>query len=285
MKSVAIISKPGRTQLPEVAARLVKWLKAHDYAVLADSDTCGALSGLECVARETIAARKPEFVVVLGGDGTMLAAARAVAKAGIPILGVNLGSLGFMTEVRLEELDTTLDAVERKQAVFDARAMLRCELVRDGESADEYEALNDIVVNKAALARMVDFDVYVNRQFVSNYKADGVIVATPTGSTAYSLAAGGPILTPKVNAFVITPVSPHALTNRPLVVPDESEIAIEVKQPQEEAYLTVDGQTGEPLRQGDRIVCRKSKHTIQLLHLPQRSFFDLLRTKLKWGER
>ncbi|MBI2677426.1 MAG: NAD(+)/NADH kinase [Candidatus Koribacter versatilis] len=285
MKSVAIISKPGRPQLPEVAARLVKWLKAHSYAVLADTDTCSVLPGLECVARETIAARKPEFVVVVGGDGTMLAAARAVAKAGIPILGVNLGSLGFMTEVRLEELEATLDAVERKQAVFDVRAMLRCELVRDGNAAEEYEALNDIVVNKAALARMVDFDVYVNRQFVSNYKADGVIVATPTGSTAYSLAAGGPILTPTVNAFVITPVSPHALTNRPLVVPDESEIAIEVKQPQEEAYLTVDGQTGEPLRQGDRIVCRKSKHTIQLLHLPQRSFFDVLRTKLKWGER
>jgi len=283
MKTVAIIS--GRPQLAEVAARLVKWLGSNGYGVIADAESCGVVPGLECVAREAIPARKPEFVVVLGGDGTMLAAARSVAQAGIPILGVNLGALGFMTEVRLEELETTLDALAHHQCVIDARAMLHCQLVRGGKCVETYEALNDIVVNKAALARMVDFDVYVNQQFVSNYKADGVIVATPTGSTAYSLAAGGPILTPEVSAFVITPVSPHALTNRPLVVPDRSEIMIEVKQPQEEAYLTVDGQTGGPLSQGDRIVCRKSEHTIQLFHLPQRSFFDVLRTKLKWGER
>jgi NAD+ kinase len=285
MKTVAIISKPGRPQLAEVAARLVKWLGANGYGVIADAQTCSVAPGLECTAREAIAARKPEFVVVLGGDGTMLSAARSVAQAGIPILGVNLGSLGFMTEVRAEELETTLAALARNQCVIDARAMLHCQLVRDGKCVAAYEALNDFVVSKAALARMVDFDIYVNQQFVSNYKADGVIVATPTGSTAYSLAAGGPILTPDVNAFVITPVSPHALTNRPLVVPDRSEIVVEVKQPQEEAYLTVDGQTGGPLLQGDRIVCRKSEHTIQLLHLPQRSFFDVLRTKLKWGER
>jgi len=285
MNTVAIISKPGRPHLADVAARLVKWLGANGYGVIADAETCGVASGLECVAREAIAARKPQFVVVLGGDGTMLSAARAVAQAGIPILGVNLGSLGFMTEVRLEELEATLDALARNNCVIDARAMLHCEHIRAGKCVTAYEALNDIVVSKAALARMVDFDVHVNQQFVSNYKADGVIVATPTGSTAYSLAAGGPILTPAVDAFVITPVSPHALTNRPLVVPDCSEITIEVKQPQEEAYLTVDGQTGGPLRQGDRVVCRKSDHTIQLFHLPQRSFFDVLRTKLKWGER
>jgi len=285
MKTVAIISKPGRPQLAEVAARLVAWLKGHDYSAIADPETCGVVAGLESVAREAIAARKPAFVVVLGGDGTMLSAARAVAQAGIPILGVNLGSLGFMTEVRLEELEATLDALASNNCVIDARAMLHCEHIRAGKCVAAYEALNDIVVSKAALARMVDFDVHVNQQFVSNYKADGVIVATPTGSTAYSLAAGGPVLTPAVDAFVITPVSPHALTNRPLVVPDRSEIAIEVKQPQEDAYLTVDGQTGGPLRQGDRVVCRKSDHTIQLFHLPQRSFFNVLRTKLKWGER
>ncbi|MDP9267298.1 MAG: NAD(+)/NADH kinase [Acidobacteriota bacterium] len=285
MKTVAIISKPGRPQLAEVAARLVQWLRANGYGVLADAETCAVVGGLECAAREGIVGRKPEFLVVLGGDGTMLAAARSVSQAGIPILGVNLGSLGFLTEVRLEELEATLDALTHHQCVIDARAMLHCQLVRGGKCVAAYEALNDIVVNKAALARMVDFDVYVNQQFVSNYKADGVIVATPTGSTAYSLAAGGPILTPDVDAFVITPVSPHALTNRPLVVPDRSEIMIEVQQPQEEAYLTVDGQTGGPLRQGDRIVCHKSEHTIQLLHLPQRSFFDVLRAKLKWGER
>ena len=285
MKTVAIISKPGRPQLPDAVTRLVKWLKHHQYGVIADEATCFALPGIECIAREEVPARKPEFVVVLGGDGTMLAAARAVAKAGIPILGVNLGSLGFMTESRLEELETTLDAVAANKAVTDRRAMLHCQLVRGGQCVEAWDALNDIVVNKAALARIVDFDVLVNGQFVSNYKADGIIVATPTGSTAYSLAAGGPVLGPSVDAFVITPVSPHSLTNRALVVPDKSEIVIEVKQTQEEAYLTVDGQTGVPLRRGDRIACKKSEHAIQLLHLPQRSFFDVLRTKLKWGER
>jgi len=285
MKTVAIISKPGRPQLPDAVARLAKWLKHHQYALVADEATCFAMPGIECIAREEVPARKPEFVVVLGGDGTMLAAARAVAQAGIPILGVNLGSLGFMTESRLEELETTLDAVAQGKIVTDTRAMLHCQLVRGGQCVETWDALNDIVVNKAALARIVDFDVLVNGQFVSNYKADGIIVATPTGSTAYSLAAGGPVLGPSVDAFVITPVSPHSLTNRALVVPDSSEIAVEVKQTQEEAYLTVDGQTGVPLRKGDRIACKKSQHTVQLLHLPQRSFFDVLRTKLKWGER
>jgi NAD+ kinase len=285
MKTVAIISKPGRPQLPDAVTRLVKWLKHHQYAVVADEATCFALPGIECIAREEVPVRGPEFVVVLGGDGTMLAAARAVAKAGIPILGVNLGSLGFMTESRLEEMEATLDALAQKKVVTDPRAMLHCQLVRGGKCVETYEALNDIVVNKAALARIVDFDVEVNGQFVSNYKADGVIVATPTGSTAYSLAAGGPVLAPSVDAFVITPVSPHSLTNRALVVPDRSEIVIEVKLTQEEAYLTVDGQTGVPLRKGDRIACRKSEHAVKLLHLPQRSFFDVLRTKLKWGER
>ena len=285
MKSVAIISKPGRPQLPEVAARLVKWLKAHGYGVMADEATCFASKELKCVARDEIAASKPDFVVVLGGDGTMLAAARAVATAGIPILGVNLGSLGFMTEIRQEELEATLDALAQKKVAMDVRAMLHCQLERGGKCVENYDALNDIVVNKAALARIVDFDVHVNQQFVSNYKADGIIVATPTGSTAYSLAAGGPILAPNVDAFVITPVSPHALTNRPLVVPDTSEIVVSVKQTQEEAYLTVDGQTGVPLRKGDRLICRKSKHTIKLLHLAERKFFDVLRSKLKWGER
>ena len=285
MKSVAIISKPGRPQLAEVAARLVKWLKAHDYGVMADEATCFAAKELQCVARDEIAAARPDFVVVLGGDGTMLAAARAVSKAGIPILGVNLGSLGFMTEIRQEELEATLDALAQKKVAADVRAMLHCQLERGGKCVENYDALNDIVVNKAALARIVDFDVHVNQQFVSNYKADGIIVATPTGSTAYSLAAGGPILAPNVDAFVITPVSPHALTNRPLVVPDTSEIVVSVKQTQEEAYLTVDGQTGVPLRKGDRLICRKSEHTIKLLHLAERKFFDVLRAKLKWGER
>lgn len=285
MKTVAIISKPGKPELEQVVPRAVEWLRGHGYSVLGDKETCEHGAGVECVAREEIPGRKPRFVLVLGGDGTILAAARSVGKAGIPILGVNLGSLGFMTEVRAAELEQALEALEKKQCVADARAMLHCQLERGKKCVAEYEALNDVVAAKASLARIADFDLYVDGQFVSNYKADGLIVATPTGSTAYSLAAGGPILSPSVDAFVVTPVSSHALTNRALVVRDRSEIVIAVKQTQDEAFLTVDGQQGMTLRNGDRVVCRKSAHTIQLLRLAERSFFDVLRMKLKWGER
>jgi NAD+ kinase len=163
--------------------------------------------------------------------------------------------------------------------------MLHCQLVREGKCASEYEALNDVVVSKGALARISDFDVYIDDAFVSNYKADGLIIATTTGSTAYSLASGGPILAPDVPGFVITPVSPHALTNRPLVVRDSAGIEVRIKSTQEDSYLTVDGQVGMPVRDSDRIVCRKSKHQVKLIRRRETTFFDVLRVKLKWGER
>lgn len=285
MKSVGIISKPSKPELKEILPGLVQWLRAHGYDVFVDKETAAYAPGLEVVERERMAARKPEFVIVLGGDGTLLAAARAVSRAKIPILGVNLGSLGFLTEVSLSELYPTLEAVHEKRCAIESRTMLHCQLVREDKCAAEYEALNDIVVSKGALARISDFDVHIDRAFISNYKADGLIVATPTGSTAYSLAAGGPILSPDVSAFVITPVSSHALTNRPLVVRDAAEIEVRVKNTQEESFLTVDGQVGMPVREQDRIVCRKSQHQVQLLRLKNKSFFDVLRVKLKWGQR
>lgn len=285
MKSVGIISKPSKPELKEILPGLVKWLSAHGYDVFVDKETAAYASGLEVVERDRMAARQPEFVIVLGGDGTLLAAARAVSRAKIPILGVNLGSLGFLTEVSLAELYPTLEAVHEKRCAIESRTMLHCQLVREGRCAAEYEALNDIVVSKGALARISDFDIDIDSAFISNYKADGLIVATPTGSTAYSLAAGGPILSPDVSAFVITPVSSHALTNRPLVVRDAAEIEVRVKNTQEESFLTVDGQVGMPVREEDRIVCRKSQHQVQLLRLKNKTFFDVLRVKLKWGER
>jgi NAD+ kinase len=235
--------------------------------------------------REQMSARKPEFVVVLGGDGTMLAAARVLARAGIPILGVNLGSLGFLTEVTLAELYPTLEAVEKEQCAVESRSMMHCQLERVGKSVASFEALNDAVVSKSALARIADFEVQVDGAFVSTYKADGLILSTPTGSTAYSLAAGGPVLAPEVAAFVITPISSHALTNRPLVVRDSAEIVVVVKSIQDKAYLTVDGQVGIPVHDGDRLVCRKSQQAVKLLRQTKRTFFDVLRGKLKWGER
>ena len=284
-KSAGIISKPNKPEIKEIAQGLVQWLEGHGYKVFMDKETAACAPGSEVVERELMATRRPEFVVVLGGDGTMLTAARVLARSGIPILGVNLGSLGFLTEVTLAELYPTLEAMEKDQCTTESRSMMHCQLERGGKSVASYEALNDAVVSKSALARIADFSVQVDSTFVSQYKADGLILATPTGSTAYSLAAGGPVLAPDVAAFVITPISSHALTNRPLVVRDTAEIVVVVKSIQEKAYLTVDGQVGVPVHDGDRLVCRKSQETVKLLRLAKRTFFDVLRGKLKWGER
>ncbi|HUR37530.1 MAG TPA: NAD(+)/NADH kinase [Terriglobales bacterium] len=284
-KTVAIISKPAKEELKTLAPELLARLTQRGYRVVVDPETAVYLPGHGSVARKDVAAEKPAFVIVLGGDGTLLAAARAVANEDIPILGVNLGSLGFLTEVRLDELYASLDALEANGSLRDPRSMLTCRHFRGEKVMGEYVALNDVVITKSAIARMAEVDVTVDRMFVSSYKADGVIVSTPTGSTAYSLAAGGPVLEPSVDAFVITPVSPHALTNRPLVVKDSAEIILALGGTTEEAYLTVDGQIGVPLVPGDRVVCKKSEHRIQLLRASRRTFFDVLRAKLKWGER
>ncbi|HLX73221.1 MAG TPA: NAD(+)/NADH kinase [Terriglobales bacterium] len=284
MKSAAIFSKPAKPELAQIVPELLRWFQEHDYQVVVDQETAAYTSGVEAVERSAVAGRNPNFVVVLGGDGTLLAAARAVAKAGIPVLGVNLGSLGFLTEVPLADLYSTLAGMDQNKCGTELRSMLHCQLLRDGKCVAQYHALNDVVVNKSAIARLADFDLYIDQDFVSNYKADGLIVATPTGSTAYSLAAGGPILMPSVEGFVITPVSPHALTHRPLVVRDSVEISIVVKAAEENAFLSVDGQVGMPLLERDRVTCRKSQHKVQLLRM-KRTFFDVLRTKLKWGQR
>jgi len=207
-----------------------------------------------------------------------------VARAAIPVLGVNLGSLGFLTEVPLAELYDALEEVDQKRASVESRALVQCQLMREGNCLLKYAALNDVIVNKSAIARLNDYDLYIDKVLVTEYKADGLIVSTPTGSTAYSMAAGGPILTPSVDAFVITPVSPHSLTHRPLVVRDSVEIEIVVKTGADTAYLSVDGQVGMPVRDGDRVVCRKSEYKVQLLRI-RRAFFEVLRTKLKWGQR
>lgn len=284
-KKVGIISKPGKPELATIIPELLAWLRAHNYDALIDQETASHTKGCEVVERRQIAECKPDFVIVLGGDGTLLAASRAVAHAGIPILGVNLGSLGFLTEVTLAQLYPTLEAIHENRCATERRAMLHCQLQRAGECVAEYSALNDVVAGKGTISRMADFDLFLNGNFISNYKADGVILSTPTGSTAYSLASGGPILVPNVDAFVITPVSPHSLTNRPLVVHDSAQFEIRVKSTPEESYLTVDGQVGTPLRAGDRVICKKAEDHVLLLRLKDRNFFDVLRAKLKWGER
>ena len=283
-KIVGIISKPEKQELARVVPELIKWLQARHYEIVVDRETATYPGGVEAVAREELAGRGPKFIIVLGGDGTLLAAARAVAKACIPILGVNLGTLGFLTEVPLEQMYSTLGAIDEGRCESESRSMVHCEVMRASACVARYDALNDVVVGKSTIARLNHCDVYVDRTFVASYKADSLIVSSPTGSTAYSLAAGGPILMPSVAAFVITPVSAHALTHRPLVVRDTAEIEIVVKTGEEEAYLSIDGQVGMPMYDGDRILCRKSDFCVQLLRL-EKTFFDVLRAKLKWGQR
>lgn len=285
MKRAAIISKPGKPEVAAIVSSMGRWLRGHGYAVTADSSSKPFCDFCELVEREQLPEEQPDFVIVLGGDGTLLSAARNVARAGIPILGVNLGSLGFLTEVKQDEILQALEAIDSGQCEVSLRSMVHCQLRRDGKCLATYEALNDVVVHQSAIARIAGFEVRVNQQFVANYKADGLIVASPTGSTAYSLASGGPILAPDVQGFVITPVAPHALTNRPLVIQDTAIIDILIKDSGDSVLLTVDGQQGTPLSDGDVVQCRKSECQVKLLKLPERSFFDVLRTKLKWGER
>lgn len=285
MKKASIVSKQGKPDLSKVAQQVSGWLRNHGYTVTADEAARDFCSGSEQVERGDLVQAGPDFVVVLGGDGTLLSTARCVAQAGIPILGVNLGSLGFLTEVKQDEIEHALAEVDAGRAELSQRPMVHCQVKRQGQCVASFEALNEVVLHHSAVARITDFEVRVDGNFVANYKADGVIISTPTGSTAYSLAAGGPILAPDVSGFVITPVASHALTNRPLVVRDTAVIEARILDTSEQAFLTVDGQDGTELIESDVVHCRKSEYQVKLFKLAGRSFFDVLRMKLKWGER
>jgi NAD+ kinase len=282
-KAAAIVSKPDKAELANIVPGLVEWFRTNHYQIVVDVETAPYAPGIESLSRDEMASRPLSFVVVLGGDGTLLSAARAMAKAGIPVLGVNLGSLGFLTEVPLEELYPTLQAIEEGCCKVETRSMVHCDVLRKDSLVASYDAVNDIVVGKGTISRLNHCAVYIDAAFVSVYKTDSLIVSTPTGSTAYSLAAGGPILMPSVDAFVVTPVAAHSLTHRPLVVPDTSKIEIVVNTGQDEAYLSIDGQVGMPMVDGDRVACCKSERQVRLLRI-QGTFFDVLRAKLKWGQ-
>jgi len=285
MKRASIVCKQGKPELERIVRELAGWLTSHQYRITVDSVAHEFWPNAELAEREDLVSKSPDFVIVLGGDGTLLSTARNVSRSGIPILGVNLGSLGFLTEIRQDEITKALEAIDAGCCELSQRSMLHCQVKRAGECVASYDALNDIVMNQSAVARITDFEVKVDGIFVSDYKADGLIIATPTGSTAYSLSSGGPILAPEVDGFVITPVASHALTNRPLVVRDTSVIQVSITVTREQAFLTVDGQLGEPLEEGDVVECRKSEFRVKLFKFPDRSFFHVLRTKLKWGER
>jgi NAD+ kinase len=283
-KVAAIISRPASSEVARTVPELLAWLHAHGYEVIVDPETAKYSNGEEEVSRSQMSSRSLDLVVVLGGDGTLLSAARATAAIDVPLLGVNLGSLGFLTDVPLSSLFSMLEAITKGEAAVEQRSLMQCDLLRGEEVLGSYLVFNDAVVNKTAIARLNNYDLFVDKIFVSSYRADGMIVATPTGSTAYSLSAGGPVLMPTVNAFVITPVAPHSLTHRPLVVPDSTVVELVLRSEEEVAYLSLDGQPGLDLCDGDRVRCRRSEHSVSLFRTDH-DFFHVLRSKLKWGEK
>ncbi len=283
IRTVGIMAKPGIPEASLIMPKLAAWLRERGVEARFDEEAARYLDN-NGLPRDEVP-EGTELVIVLGGDGTLLSAARAVAGREIPLFPVNLGGLGFLTAITLDQLYPELERALNGQQRIAPRRMLHGDLVRAGKIVKSYEALNDIVIAKTEIARMIEVEASVDSQYLSTYKADGLIVATPTGSTAYSLSAGGPIVYPAVAAVCITPVCPHMLTNRPVLVPDTSVIEIVCRAADNDAFLTVDGQVGELLLQDDQIVCRRSENSVHLIRPPKMFFFDVLREKLKWGER
>ena len=285
IRTIGIISRPRRVDIAAVVPKLVEWLKARECEVFYDDETATCIKADDHQRHRQELAGASDLLIVLGGDGTLLAAARAAAERKVPILPVNLGGLGFLTSVTREELYPLLETVLEGQHHVSERVMLLAEVFREGKRIETQRVLNDAVLNKGGVSRMIDLDLHIDGDFVSKYKADGLIVSTPTGSTAYSLSAGGPIVHPDVSAFVITPICPHTLSDRPLVVPDTAVIEIECLPDGGAAHLTLDGQTGFDLRPSDRVRVTKAPETIFLVRAPRKTYYEVLRNKLGWGER
>ncbi len=283
-QTIGIISRPRRSNLAVVVPPLLKWLDARGIKTFIDEETAGSLpDGSKGQTRQRVADAS-QLLLVLGGDGTMLAAAHLAAPRGIPILPINMGSLGFLTSFTLEELHPALDDTLEGRYSLSERIMISAELERAGKVIDNQRVLNEVVINKGALARMIELELFIDADFVCRYRADGLIVATPTGSTAYSLSAGGPIVHPAVESFVITPICPHTLSDRPLVVRDSSSIEMKLSGNTESVFLTLDGQRGIPLEPTDRVRVSRAKELLKLIQPPKKSYFEILRNKLKWGE-
>ena len=285
IKRVGVISKPKKAEVREIVPGLLQWLRERSIETFIDKETGAIMDTKEhCLTRNNMPDRV-DLLIVLGGDGTLLATARALNRKPVPILAVNLGGLGFLTAVTREELYPTLEMVLAGTHTSDHRVQIEGELIRADEILTSFLALNDAVLNKGAIARIFDFELRVNGERVSTYKSDGLIVSTPTGSTAYSLAAGGPIVTPSVEAFVVTPICAHTLTHRPLVLPNSVKIEVTVKSLREAAYLTIDGQVGIAAHSEDVVRMRKADSFVELIRPLTTPYFEILQKKLKWGER
>ena len=287
IKCVSVVVKPNHKEAWATACELSEWLEKRDINIIGKSYEKSEKAGAEqhgIVTNETEKFQtEADLIIVLGGDGTMISTARLTGNREVLVLGINYGSLGYLTEFRIEEMFPALEAILEGNYEIDRRVMLDVEHWRDDEKLSVGRALNDVVINKAALARIIEIEVELNNLYVNSFRADCLIVSTPTGSTAYNLSAGGPIVYPSMNAIVLTPICPFTLTNRPIVVPDTANINLQIKNENEGVILTLDGQIGHQMKANDRVLIRKSATTFNLVQPPNRNYFDVLRNKLKWG--
>ena len=282
-KSIGILAKPNFPEIKSTLHDVIAWLRARSIDVILDT-TSAILLGEQGGYQKTQLASKADVLLVLGGDGTMLNAARLAGERSIPILGVNMGGLGFLTEVQLENLYPSLERVFANDFVLDERLMLRTHIHRHGETVARGVVLNDVVISKGTLARMIELKIAIQGRFVTNLRGDGLIVSSPTGSTAYSLSAGGPIIDPAVHSLILTPICPHTLTHRPLIVPGNAEIDVTLTSKDDGAMATLDGQVGVAITQGDTVMIQTSEHRTRLIRFPESNYYDVLREKLKWGD-
>lgn len=281
ISTAGIVVKPNHREAWESACELADWFSERGVSMVAEPRQEAEIAGLESEITERF--KGADLIVVLGGDGTMISAARLIGSNEPLVLGVNYGGLGYLTEQRIEEMIPSVEAVLEGNYKVERRVMLEAEHIRGGEKLARGRVLNDVVINKSALARIIEIEVELNELHVNCFRADGLIVSTPTGSTAYNLSAGGPIVYPTMNAVVITPICPFTLTNRPIVMPDDSEINLILNEGSEDVVLTLDGQIGHEMRAGDSVRIRKSETTFNMVQSPNRNYFDVLRNKLKWG--
>ena len=284
MQTIGIVIKRNNTKALEVGIKLVSWLQKRGIKTVFDEELALAIPGSQSTKKPDIP-RRAEVIVVLGGDGTLLSVARLVNNHEVPILGVNLGSLGFLTAITLNELYTVMADILKNRFRVSKRMMLIAQVYRQGKMISSYTVLNDLVINKGALARIIELETTIDQGYLTTFKADGLILSTPTGSTGYSLSAGGPIVYPTLDSIIISPICPHTLTNRPLLVPPKAGIEIVLVSEDGDVSLTMDGQIGFALQQHDRISITKADHAIKLITSPTKTYFEVLRTKLKWGER
>jgi NAD+ kinase len=281
MKRIGIIAKKGEPEAVKAVKNLLQWLRKKDFRFFIESDIASLLK-IKGYQRSEIPS-KSEIIIVFGGDGTLLSVARLVGNLGIPILGVNLGGLGFITEISRGEIRKEINKVLSGKCGMEERIMLLADVYRGSKRVIRHNAFNDVVLNKSVISRMFELDIAINGQYVSTFRADGLIVSTPTGSTAHSLSAGGPILYPTLESFLITLICPHSLTSRPIVLPDTFVLEVTIKSG-DDVYLTLDGQVGFPLKQNDRVIIKKADYKTKFLVLHDKDYFRILKTKLKWGE-